>query len=192
MKRRLVGLVLATLALTGAARAQDGPAAFHSLAKSYLEENLRLSPESATTLGDHRYDAKWSDYSPKGLGVLREMNARTLKQLDAIQARELGEDDAVDADILRTNLESSLFTYDELKEFEWNPLLYNPGPGLFSLLARDYAPLETRLESLRQRLSTVEIILGAARANLKHPPRLHTETAISQNKGLIAWLQGDL
>lgn len=192
MKRRLVGMVLATLSLAGVARAQDGPTAFHSLAKTYLEENLRLSPESATQLGDHRFDGNWSDFSPKGLTVMREMNARTLKQLDAISTGNLGEDDAVDADILRTNLQSNLFLYDELKEFEWNPLLYNPGPGLFSLLARDYAPVETRLESLRQRLSTVDVILVAARANLKRPPKLHTETAIAQNKGVIAWLKGDL
>ena len=165
---------------------------FEGLASRFLEDFLRLNPESATILGDHRFDAQWSDMSPAGMARLRDFYAQTLARVNGLNLAELQPANRVDAEILKTNAEAALFTLDELKEYQWNPLIYNPGPGLFALLARDYGPLDQRLEALASRLRGIEQLVAAARVNLKNPPRIHTETAIGQNKGVLAWLKSDL
>src|SRR5262249_38751868 len=53
------------------------------------------------------------------------------------------------------------------------------------LIARDFAPPEQRIPSLRQRLEGIPRVISQAKANLQHPPRVHTETAIEQTQGAI-------
>ena len=63
--------------------------------------------------------------------------------------------------------------------------MYNPGDGLYNILARDYAPLPERLEAVKARLLKLPHMLQAARDNLDNPPAVMTETAIKQNPGVI-------
>src|SRR3954470_12222380 len=49
------------LAATSVAATAD--ATFETLAHSYIEDYLRENPESATSLGDHRFDDRLTDYS---------------------------------------------------------------------------------------------------------------------------------
>jgi uncharacterized protein (DUF885 family) len=79
-----------------------------------------------------------------------------------------------------------------LKEYEWNPRLYNVGGAIYALAAREFAPLKARLKSVKARLKGIPAVLEAARANLKNPPRIETETAILQNKGNITLIRDEL
>ena len=165
---------------------------FQSLAHNYIEAQLRMSPEWATTLGDHRYDQRVSDYSIEGVRAARALGAAYLDSLSHIDMAALSEANRIDCRIMKTNLAFTLFTVDTLREHEWNPLNYNPGSAIYSLLVREFAPLDARLESVRHRLLAVPGIVRAARANLKNPPRIFTETAIQQNVGTIALVRDDL
>ena len=71
-------------------------------------------------------------------------------------------------------------------------MVYNVGGAIYGLLARDFAPLEERLRSLKGRLEQVPAVVEAARANLRNPPKVHTETAILQNPGTIALIREEL
>ena len=48
-----------------------------------------------------------------------------------------------------------VFEIDELREHTWNPLLANPGKAIYQLLARDFAPLTDRLDSVAGRLAEI-------------------------------------
>ncbi|MGI8669481.1 MAG: DUF885 domain-containing protein, partial [Aridibacter sp.] len=89
-------------------------------------------------------------------------------------------------------LESNLFQIDTLKEYEWNPMSYNVGGAINDLLQRNFAPLEDRLVNAKSRLEQIPNVIEAAKANLKNPPKVHTETAIQQNEGVINLIKGDL
>jgi uncharacterized protein (DUF885 family) len=173
-------------------RGREGDKRFESIAKAYIEDLLRLSPETATALGDHRYDARLSDYSLAGVAREREMTTKYLADLKRINARDLSAQNSVDHRILREQLESRLFAIDTLREHEWNPLNYNVGNSIYSLVAREFAPLPERLASVRGRLASIPAVVAAAKANLKNPPRVYTETAIIQNKGSIALITTEL
>ncbi len=184
MRKVLVLLLLLSLQ----AYAQD----FTRVADKFVDEWLALNPETATSLGDHRYDGKLSDYSPEGIARARELSNRYLKALRAIDPGKLSPENQVDYEIMKSNLEYTLFQLDQVQEQNWNPLLYNPGSALYALMARDYAPLPERVQSLAQRLDAVEPLLSQARQNLKNPPKIHTETAISQNQGALSFVDEEI
>ena len=165
---------------------------FEQLADKYISEFIKMNPERATSLGDHRFDGQLNDYTLAGIKKERVFTEKYLKALDKIDFAKLSQVNNVDARILKHNLEAKIFQIDELREYEWNPLVYNAGSAINGLISRDFAPLKDRLMSAKSRLELIPNVVAAAKANLKNPPRVHTETAISQNKGVIALIKGDL
>jgi uncharacterized protein (DUF885 family) len=79
-----------------------------------------------------------------------------------------------------------------LREFEWNPLHYNVSAAINGLLMREFAPLPTRLRTVKGRLAEVPEVIAQAKANLRNPPRIYTETAITQNVGSIRLVSTEL
>ena len=167
-------------------------AAFVELAEGYIELLLSEYPEYATDLGDHRFDDRLNDYSETAVARGLESNRRYLEQLSSIDPNRLSPANAVDYEILDNEIRFSIWSAEVLREHEWNPMRYGLGNAFYSLLARDFAPLETRLASLKRRLEAVQPVIDAARASLRNPPRIHTETAIRQNDGAIGLIRDEL
>ena len=188
---RLLVATLAVAALSCAPQMTEDQK-FESLAGNYIGALLRMNPEWATTLGDHRFDGELSDYSAAGIAASRALNASYLDSLKSIEPGRLSPANSIDCRILKTNLEFALFQIDSLREYEWNPMNYNPGGAIYALLARDFASLDDRLESARRRLMMIPAMLDAARSVLKTPPKIYTETAIQQNQGTIGLIRDDL
>ena len=184
-------LCLGVVALfAGAVRAADKD--FETVANAYVEDLLKMNPETATLLGDHRYDAKLTDRSATAISAQVKMSRDYLAKLAAIDAKTLNQTNAIDYEILKTNLERVIFESEELKEHEWNPIYYNMGSAIYSLIARDFAPLDQRLASVKGRLQEIPNVVAAARANLKNPPEIHTRTAMQQNTGNIGLIKDEL
>jgi uncharacterized protein (DUF885 family) len=187
-------IFLAALLLV-AAPAEKAPsenARFEALASRYIQDLLDRDPEQATRLGEHRNDARLNDYSKEG--VQKELAAARamLAELAKVDAAQLGPEASVDLRILRNRLESQVYELETLRGWEWNPMRYNPGGAIYALVAREFAPAEPRLRSVIGRLEGVPAVVAAAKANLKNPPRIHTETAIQQNKGTAALVSKQL
>ena len=89
-------------------------ASFERLAQAFIEDYLRLNPEAATQLGDHRFDGFLSDYSPAALQHqhVDYLNARRVQTLmhvhgsGQLQVEPTAEDPAlVDLDALAGDTE---------------------------------------------------------------------------------------
>ena len=167
----------------------DTAARFHALAEDAVEDLLRLDPEWATDLGDHRFDDQLTDLSEEGLATAAATLADHRDELDSLDADELVPADAVDAQILRAGLDRRLFGLQQLHEHTWNPLPWLPGEAIYLLLSRDTGPVEDRLRALGGRLEAVPQRLATARATLQDMPRVHVETALTQISGLISMLR---
>ena len=87
-----------------------------------------------------------------------------------------------------------IFELEELKEADWNPLVYNQSlaNSLYLLVARDFDSPEKRIPNLRKRMDGIPAVIAQAKANLQHPPRVHTETAIEQTQGAISLVREGL
>src|SRR6266496_1667544 len=160
---------------------------FQKIAHDYIDQYLRANPEDATELGDHRFDGQLTDYSPearaKELATLKEVR----NKLSAIDGSQLTGANSIDFRILKENIDYEIFRSEELKEPEWNPLVYmqSLANSLYLLVSRDFASPEQRTPNLRQRMEGIPRVIAQAKASLQHPPRVHTETAIEQTQGAI-------
>src|SRR5262245_15684572 len=123
--------------------------------------------------GLHDYDGRYPDHSPEGLGErsawLRDFDQRLVT---AVRWEELPVAQRVDFALLRSRLAVARAQLDELKTFEKNPV--RPAEtalmGIFLLMARPFAPLEERKESLIARLMAAGDYLQGACASLTRVP----------------------
>ncbi len=163
-------------------------AAFARLASRFLAGYFELAPEQATIAGVHDRDGAWPDVSAAGDARARAFVAATRAEIATLDRSTLGMQARVDLGILENRLSFWMFALDELRELDWNPLAYTAllGDGIDPLLTRTFAPPAARMGSLRSRLLGVPAVLGVAKKRLAAPPRVHTETAIAQNAGMIA------
>jgi uncharacterized protein (DUF885 family) len=192
-RMNLVVCTMAAAVFAGGAGARTADdARFEAVANTFVERLLIREPETATALGDHRYDARTADYSMRGVAANRALYRQTLNALAAIPAAGLSPDDQVDRSILQNELQKRLFGVEVLNEPAHDPLLYNPVEGVYLLIARDFAPLKQRLAAVKRRLEAFPKTLAAAKRNLQNPPRVFTETAIQRNQGAIALVRGEL
>jgi uncharacterized protein (DUF885 family) len=165
---------------------------FAGLARRTLDELLERHPEAATSLGDHRFDDRLTDLSPEAVEDEQRWASGRLAQLEALRSDALLPADRVDAQILAGELRSRLYALQELRDHEWDPLVANPGTAIYTLLAREFAPLGDRLRSTAGRLHAVPGALDNARESLRRMPRVHVETAIGQFAGTRTLLATEL
>src|SRR5438874_5466159 len=178
-------LVLSSSILSLFGTAQDD--AFQKAAHVYIGQYLPANPEDATDLGDHRFDGQLTDYSSEARAKELATQKGFRDKLSAIDGSQLTGANNVDFHILKENIDYEIFRGEELKDPEWNPLVYmqSLANSLYLLVARDFAPPEQRIPNLRQRMEGIPRVIAQAKTNLQHPPRVHTETAIEQTQGAI-------
>ncbi|MGH8878981.1 MAG: DUF885 domain-containing protein [Stackebrandtia sp.] len=156
---------------------------FTERAERVVDALLETEPETAMWAGDHRFDDRLPDYSSAALANRKSMLTEASHALVEVDADELDAADAVDLEILTNQVAARLFALTETREHEWNPLLYNPGTLLNTLLLRPTAPAGERLPALAERLSAVPDALATARANLSEVPAIYAQTGAEQFRG---------
>jgi len=164
-------------------------AAFAALSQRYLDESMALSPVAATQVGDHRFDAMLDDLSAEGRARADGFNRGMLAELDAIDLAALSRENQVDAMILRNQLEYALWSSRTMQNWARDPQVYSglAGGAIYSLMAREFAPLPQRLAAATARMEKIPALLAQARANLDpaRVPRTHAETVARQNRGVL-------
>ena len=158
---------------------------------AFLAETFRLNPTFATTIGEHAHDARWPDLTAAGRAERLAATDRWLAEFRAMT--DLAPDDEIDRDLLIGELEAARFADTELREDAWNPLewVYLVGDGLFTLSAREFAPLADRLASTAGRFEGLPAVFEAARETLvghggRPVGRFQTEKALQQLAGIDA------
>lgn len=179
---------LAFLALSIDAAASPADDAFGKLAGEYLDDLPKFSQVNATSIGDHRYDHLLDQVDGDARSRRIALYRKYRSALADIDWNELSRPNKVDAEILRAEIDSNIWSQQTLKEWAWDPLLYVniAGSSLYTLMARDFAPVEERVEDAAARLEQFPRFLRQARESLQpvQVPKIHAETAIQQNKGI--------
>ncbi len=185
---RIVSVILFGLLAASAHAGTPTDEAFQSLAEEYLSDLTNFSPVAATMIGDHSADGELDQVDAAGRAKSLKLLRKYQSALEAIDRDKLSRANQVDAELLLHEMESSIWSIEILQEWAWNPLYYIniSGSSVYSLLSRDFAPLEERLMSAASRLEQIPRFLEQARGELvaDRVPKIHTETAIAQNEGL--------
>lgn len=160
---------------------------FDTLSSEFLRGYFQVHNVEGTRIGMHDFDSLLDDMSLTAIQL--EVNRLHLfrEKLTDLEPKELSKQKNIDYRILLDAIDEMLFDYQELREYEWNPLVYTEiiGNSIADLLYQNFGPLDVRLENAALRAQQVPRLLETAKANLKDAPKIHIETAIQQNKGNI-------
>jgi uncharacterized protein (DUF885 family) len=164
---------------------------FEPLARAFIDESFRLDPLEATNAGVHDHDARWPDWSSAGIAERMAFVDRWSALLEAVPSTDLSADDRIDRDRLLLELGDRRYEAT-FAEDAWDPMIwvYRLGDGLFTLLARAFAPPAARLASFAGRLEGIAAVVAAARERLASGAggvavsRFHTDIALLNVAGV--------
>ena len=180
-------------ALVAPALAADSQ--LESFFRRHLEERFLIHPFEATQLGDHRFDDRLDDLSPRALehslAHLKQSRARLHQEVDRAK---LSRNERIDFDIFDRDLEASLWIEENTQPLATNPRAYNEyiSDSVFLILTQSRLAQETNISNAIARMKQIPKIVAAAKLNLKHPPRAVLETALRQNLGSIGFYETGL
>ncbi len=115
------------------------------------------------------------------LGQLR----RWLAQLHRIDPKTLSPPVRADWVLLENQFNGNRWELSDLRQWQWDPSLYNVADPFALLLSTEYAPLEERLRVVMKRLKNVPAYYAAAKRSVKDPTPEHVDLAIQQNRGAL-------
>jgi uncharacterized protein (DUF885 family) len=186
-----LALLLGGLAsLHAGAQGLQADVRFDALAARFVDEMPAYSPVGATQLGDHRFDSELDQVDDAARAAQSGFYERYRVDLATIDRDGLSRANKIDAELLRHEIETQIWSLDELQSWAWNPLEYTElaGSAIYGLLAREFAPLEERLISVEARLRQLPRFFEQARGSLEpaRVPTVHAETALRQHAGLMS------
>src|SRR5207244_1441990 len=132
-----------------------------------IEAELKLYPERATALGDHRFDARVNDDSASGIAQIVLHANRWAKIFRAFETNSLSPHEEADREWLLANIDGELLWTERLRSYERDPSMYLPTAAVHDLIKRNFAPARVRMRSVTAREKAAFANLRAARANLK-------------------------
>jgi uncharacterized protein (DUF885 family) len=110
---------------------------------------------------------------------------RWVAQLHRIDPKTLSSPVRADWALLENLFNGQRWELTELRDWEWDPSVYNVADPLALLLSTEYAPLEQRLRTVMNRLENVPAYYAAAKRSVKDPTPEHVALAIEQNRGAL-------
>jgi uncharacterized protein (DUF885 family) len=164
---------------------------FEDLVRDFIAESFRLDPLEATNAGVHEHDGRWPDWTSDGVAERLAFGERWRARLAAIPGQALTRDEAIDRDRLLLELGDRAYEARFAAD-AWDPMawVYRLGDGLFTLLAREFAPPAARLASFAGRLAGIPGVVAAARSRLTSGAagvpvsRFHTDIALLNLAGV--------
>ncbi|MBL8519588.1 MAG: DUF885 domain-containing protein [Betaproteobacteria bacterium] len=170
----------------------DANRAFAAYTEALLEDFWAEFPEFAFYAGNYRHADRMTVPDAAKRERNRAFYQRHLARLNAFDAGALSDSHRVDLVLIRNRLESNLWAQETFRAWQWQPSSYNAGSSLGPVLAREYAPLDTRLRHFLAKLAHVPAYYRAAMQNIADPTLEHTELAVIQNRGALNLLGADL
>ena len=189
---RAISIIFLALALSAALAAK--PRNFHELVDAYFDDYYKANPSQATSVGFHQYDNQLEDYSVAAHEKTRQRLLKYLAEFQAVDPRTLAPLDRDDREIMIATIHSALLEEERVQMWRKNPDKYSSDitGSIFSLVKRNFAPLDVRLRSVIEREKQIERALTQAQSVLQNPPRAYTDIAIDQMPGNIDFFQDTL
>jgi uncharacterized protein (DUF885 family) len=177
-----------------AAQPTQADNAFQKQSAAFIEAELRLYPERATALGDHRYDNRIDDRSRSGFQAVIGHAKKWTRTFKAIDSKVLSANAEADREWLLAHLDGELLSAEQLREYERDPGMYIPTSAVYSLIKRNFAPLEVRMGAVVARETAALTNFADARQNLKpeRTPKVAIDITLEQMPATIKFFGRDL
>ncbi|MEN2416027.1 DUF885 domain-containing protein [Flavobacterium mesophilum] len=165
---------------------------FDKYKDNFVTDLWKIYPGWASGVGYHKLDS---------VLIVPDANARKTEldfanaQLDSLKhydIESLSDNNKTDFQMIKNQLEGTIFSINELKSSEWNPAEYNVCGAFAEILNGNYDSLEVRLRAFNVKMNNIPAYYEAAKKNIKNPTIEHTDLAISQNIGGSTVFEDDL
>lgn len=188
MKRRdFAAFGLIPFSLTALPSLAQGTS-FDPLVEQFLEALWRLDPDGAVAAGRFEFAPQISLPGNAQRARARAFIAHWQAKIEQQPEAPLSTSQRMDRSMLIDKLKSDRWQLDVLREWAWNPSVYNPAGVLDLVLNTDYAPLPERVRALLPRVAALPAFYRAAKESLSGVTREHTELAIQQAPGVLGVL----
>jgi Bacterial protein of unknown function (DUF885) len=171
-----------------------GDTRLDALAGRYFDEAWRIDPVSATDAGVHDYDEMLGSFSTDGFDERLDLARRYLDSVKAIDPGTMGAQASYDAQIFASRLESDILSLGTLEPWKHDPAYYTgvASDGIYSLLARNFAPLAVRVRAVVAREKQIPAMLAAGEANLTTVDAVTATIARENVSGAIDFFANDV
>ncbi|MBB5371561.1 uncharacterized protein (DUF885 family) [Janthinobacterium sp. K2Li3] len=162
--------------------------AMNNLSGQFLTALWRIDPEAAISVG--KYDGAANLTIPDAANRQARLAFidEWLDKFGKLDGSKMSPKQRTDLALVTNKLQSDRWYLTTFRDFEWNPAEYNVASTIDFILNTEYASQPQRLRTLLKRIATVPQYYAAARANINHPTREHTQLAIAQSAGVLSVL----
>lgn len=165
----------------------------NQLLQEQWEYTLKNNPETATTLGDLRYNNRWTEVSKNQIEKDKKTTQNFLKRFEAIDSTGFSATDQLNKDLMIYQLKETLKNYDlKLYEMPFNQMwgLHLQFPGFISSIPFDNAK---QYQDYIARLKQIPLILDQGTQLAKQgqkdglmPPKYLIEKVVKQINSIAA------
>ena len=167
--------------------------AFQQLSDEYIKGYLDHFPQQAVGLGFHAYDGKLNANSKQALDSEYNWLKASDKKLATIDTGALSKRMFIDYRILRNEIHSELYTLEDVRTPETNPMSYASAIDANTYIKRNFAPIEDRIRSIISIENAAPAYFENAKANLRDSlAKPFIELAIQIARGSSSFLKSDL
>jgi len=170
-----------------------GDTSFKKLSDDFIAGYLAWRPAEGVALGYHQYDGKVTDLGKESMGKELGRLKSFDQQLGTIDTTSLSVPMFYDYRILRSAIKNEIFGFEDMGDYNRNPMTYAGAADLSIYIKRDFAQLEDRVKSIIAIEKSIPNVFAAAKQNLLDSlPKPYVETAIQIAQGSAAFWGGDM
>ena len=172
--------------------ARENNKKFEQYKDNFITSYWEFYPDYAASQGYHKLDSLLIIPDSKYNSKLVDFANANLDSLKNYDLDNLSDNNKTDFYMIKNQLESTVYTVNELKSFEWNPAEYNVCGAFAEILNGKYDSLDNRLRTFDIKMTTIPAFYETAEKNIKNPTLEHTQLAIDQNLGGLSVFEKDL
>ncbi len=177
----------------GTAHGSTASSILEALSERLIKEHWDFYPTAGSRIGRHEYDGRLPDLSPSMLSRRTTEIRRGLSDLAPVDVASLDANERLSFRMLELFLQRELFTFEEMRPLENNPMRQAGFLNMGGYIRRDYAPLEDRLRSATAALRQVPEFLHTVDAALRDDLSPHmVDMSVESYSGMAHFYRTDL
>lgn len=172
---------------------QDRSRALNKLFADYWEYTLKTSPETATFVGDNRYNDRWSNFSAAAFNANLQHETEVLTELSAIDLTGLPEQDQISAALLTKSFiddqEGARFKPWEMPENQIGGVHLSLPQTIAAMpftTVKDYDNYIARLNGIPAIFAQLQQAMDTGIQDGRTPPRMLMEKALLQVQSMAS------
>ena len=149
-------------------------------------------PDWAASQGYHKLDSVLVVPDSNSRKKILDFANANLDSLKNYSLENLSDNNKTDFHMVKNQVESLVYSINEMKSYEWNPAEYNVCGPFAEILNGNYDSIDNRLRNFGLKMKNISAYYEAAKGNIKNPTLEHTQLAIEQNLGGLSVFETDL